>query len=116
MTLTCTWSGENLGYVTAMMAPIYILANEPLRDPDPHRTAWVIHLITVAPWDVTFRFSGYEGRARPAWTYYWIIKAIGQLPLAYADKTPWDFIEISATVSLDDVPVGVVEVLKGIHE
>ena len=112
--LTYSWSGENLGYLTALMSPLYLIANEPLRNPDPYRTAWSEHQVTVRAWDVTFRFSAYDTHkpTPQVWTYYWIIKALGQLPLAYADK--WDFREISATVSLDDVPVGVVRIFKGI--
>ena len=118
ISLNCTWSGKNLGYLTAFMSPLYITAFQPLRNPDPYRTAWSEHTVSVEPWDVTFIFSAFDIHrpTSPAWTYNLIIKALGQLPLAYADKTPyWDFREISAIINLDGVPTGIVKMLKSLQ-
>ncbi|KAL6718495.1 hypothetical protein ACLMJK_004587 [Lecanora helva] len=115
MRLTCKWRGKSLGYLTALMSPLYIIAWEPLRDPDLYRIGSWDHRVTVESWDVTLQFLGYRPIS-PDWNYYWIIKALGQLPLAYADKTPyWDFREITCDVNLNSAPVGLVRIVKGIQ-
>lgn len=114
--LDCEWGGKSFDPFTEMIAPVHVLAAEPFETSDIHRRAPWVKYFVVQRERVTITTTAIDPDRHdpPYWTTYWLIKAIGRLPRAMADRDRFDWREMSVTVKVDGVAIAHISLQSGL--